>query len=204
MSNPNPSVAFFERQFQRQVRDADFALNPFEALALPWLRGEVLDLGCGLGNLAIAAAHAGCRVTAIDASPTAIVRLREAAVAERLAIAAREADLAAFAIGRDYDAIVAIGLLMFFPEARAKALLADIVAHVRPGGRVVLNVLVTGTTYLGMFAPGGHYLFGREELARSVPGWSIRVSQYDSFAAPEDTVKVFHTLIADRPAAAGG
>ncbi|MBS1216475.1 MAG: hypothetical protein H6R20_1449, partial [Proteobacteria bacterium] len=28
MSDANPSVQFFERQFQRQVREADFALNP--------------------------------------------------------------------------------------------------------------------------------------------------------------------------------
>ena len=44
MTTPDP-VDFFERQFQRQVRDADFALNPFEQLALPYVAGSVLDLG---------------------------------------------------------------------------------------------------------------------------------------------------------------
>jgi tellurite methyltransferase len=204
MDNVNASVDFFERQFQRQVRDADFALNPFETLALPWLRGDVLDLGCGLGNLAVAAARAGCRVTAIDASPTAVARLREVAGAEGLSIDADEADLAACAIARDYDTIVAIGLLMFFPGQRARALLADVLAHVRPGGRVVLNVLVEGTTYLGMFTRGAHYLFGRDELTARVPGWTVHASRHDVFPAPQGTVKVFHTLIAARPTAGAG
>jgi len=49
-------------------------------------------------------------VTAIDASATAIARIREAAEKEHLAVEALEADLARFSIGRDYDSIVAIGL----------------------------------------------------------------------------------------------
>ncbi len=52
------SVEFFEAQFRRQIREGDFKLNPFETLALDYLRGDVLDLGCGLGNLALAAAAA--------------------------------------------------------------------------------------------------------------------------------------------------
>ena len=49
---PTHSVRFFETQFRRQLDGGDFALNPFERLALPYLKGDVLDLGCGLGNLA--------------------------------------------------------------------------------------------------------------------------------------------------------
>jgi SAM-dependent methyltransferase len=114
------SVRFFETQFQRQVAAAEFALNPFERLALPFLNGEVLDLGCGLGNLALEAARAGCRVAALDGSPTGIARIREAALNEGLAVVAREADLAGYRLDRDYDAIVCIGLLMFLPRERAE------------------------------------------------------------------------------------
>ena len=52
------SVEFFDTQFQKQVAASDYALNPFERAILPYLRGEVLDLGCGLGNLSLAAAQA--------------------------------------------------------------------------------------------------------------------------------------------------
>src|SRR5579863_438075 len=120
------SVQFFENQFQRQVKAHQFDLNPFERLALDYLQGDLLDLGCGLGNLALEAARRRCTVNAIDASPTAIERIRAAAELEHLAIEAVQADLSTFRIARDYDTVVCIGLLMFFPEWRALALLDEI------------------------------------------------------------------------------
>ena len=196
---PSESVRFFETQFQRQVAASEFALNPFERLVLPWLQGDVLDLGCGLGNLALEAARAGCRVTALDGSPTGIARLRETALNQALAVDAQEADLGHWASERDYDAIVAIGLLMFFPRARAEALLADIVAHVRPGGVVALNVLSEGTTFLGMFEPDHYHLFAPGALTAALPGWEVLAESVDRFPAPGDTAKVFDTVIARRP-----
>ena len=80
---PNRGIDFFDAQFRKQVAGGDFALNPFEKLALPYLRGRVLDYGCGLGNLAIEAARWGLAVTAGDASPAAIARSRRAAGAGR-------------------------------------------------------------------------------------------------------------------------
>lgn len=196
----NHSVRFFDTQFQRQVAVGEFVLNPFERLALPYLRGEVLDLGCGLGNLTLEAARAGCQVTALDGSATGIACLREKALCAGLALEAHEADLAHYTLDRDYDAIVAIGLLMFFPGDRAEALLGDIAAHVRPGGVAVLNVLTEGTTFLGMFEPGHYHLFPRGGLEAALPGWDIVVSAHDTFPAPNDTVKAFDTVIARRPA----
>jgi hypothetical protein len=41
------SVEFFDSQFKRQVQGGEFELNPFERVALPYLRlrDAVLDLG---------------------------------------------------------------------------------------------------------------------------------------------------------------
>jgi tellurite methyltransferase len=195
---PDP-VDFFERQFQRQIAEADFALNPFEQLALPYLTGSVLDLGCGLGNLSLEAARRGCSVTALDASASAVERLRAVARQEQLPLMTLQAELGSFRIEQDYDTIVAIGLLMFFRRERALALLRQIVERVRPGGRAIVNVLVEGTTYLGMFNPDEYCLFGANELEQAFAGWTQIAARRDSFPAPEGTRKEFATLIAQKP-----
>jgi 2-polyprenyl-3-methyl-5-hydroxy-6-metoxy-1,4-benzoquinol methylase len=59
---PSRSVSFFDEHIRRPPDDEVPKLNPFEEPALPYLRGDVLDFGCGLGNLAFAAARRGCRV----------------------------------------------------------------------------------------------------------------------------------------------
>ena len=198
------SVEFFEEQFRRQIAAGELALNPFEQRALEHLAGDVLDLGCGLGNLALEAARRGHRVLAVDASPAAIAHVGAVAARERLPLRAREVDLASWEIDRSSTTIVCIGLLMFFPRERALALLADVQRRVEPGGIAVVNVLVEGTTFLDMFQPGAYTLFGRTELERSFAGWTIRSAVEESFPAPGNTRKVFTTVVAARPGHAPG
>lgn len=199
MIDDNLTVRFFDEQFQRQVAAAEYALNPFEAAALPFLKGEVLDYGCGLGNLAVEAARRGCVVTALDASHAAVARIEAVAREMQLPLTAAEADLREHRIAGDYDAIACIGLLMFFDCATAHRKLADILAHVRPGGVVAVNVLVEGTTFLDMFSPDGHCLFEPDALVRSLAGWEILVHRTETYPAPGRTQKIFATAIARRP-----
>lgn len=199
--NATRSVEFFDSQFRRQVAAGEFELNPFEQRALPYLAGAVLDLGCGLGNLALSAARRGCRVTATDGSPTAIAHLREVAAAEALALEAVEADLRNYPVACCWDTVVAIGLLMFFPCPVARERLAAIRAAVRPGGCAVVNLLTEGTDFLDMFDPAsGHCLFAEGELARAFDGWEILDSRHEEFPAPGGRRKAFDTVIARRPA----
>jgi len=195
----NRSVDFFDRQFERQIHQAESALNPFEQAALPHLRGRVLDFGCGMGNLALAAARAGCTVMALDASEVAIAHLQQAAAAESLAVQAQVADLARHRVSGEFDAIVSIGLLMFLDCASAHRALDDLQAHLVPGGTLLVNVLVEGTTYMDMFDPQQHCLFPKDFLQTRLAGWEVIASGHQEFAAPGNTVKSFATIVARKP-----
>lgn len=193
-------VAFFDSQFRRQVDSKEFALNPFEQAALPYLKGQVLDLGCGLGNLALEAGRRGCDVTAVDASTTAIERINRDAIAGNLKVRAVACDVANYEITGHYDVVVSIGLLMFFPREKALSLLANLQSCVNADGCAVVNVLAEGTTYMDMFREGHYTLFGRDELAQRFAGWEICLARHDEFDAPEGTRKVFSTVVARRAA----
>lgn len=202
----NDSIQFFETQFRKQLASSDLRLNPFETMALRHLpsQGRVLDFGCGLGNLSIAAARGGCAVLALDAAPSAVAHLAAQADRENLPIRALQADLRTYRIDAGFDAVVAIGLLMFFDRATALRQLDGLKACVRPGGVAIVNVLVEGTTYLDMFDPAEYYLFGRTELRDAFGGWSLVAESFDDRPAPADTVKRFATLVARKPASPSG
>lgn len=197
----NRSISFFDQQFQQQAGAGDFKLNPFELAVLPHLSGRVLDFGCGLGNLAIAAAERGCSVRALDASPTAIDCLRQRAATARLPVEASEADLRDYRIDGDFDCVVSIGLLMFFDCATAGRVLSMLQEHVRPGGIAAINTLIEGTTFLDMFEPGNYCLLPRDEPGRRFADWNILHAEFRDFEAPGQTVKSFVTLIARKPTA---
>lgn len=152
-----------------------------------------------MGNLSVAAARRGCSVRALDASLTAIEHLSGVAAHEGLDIQARRADLTHYDISDEFDAIVSIGLLMFFDCSNARRSLADIQAHVRPGGTAVVNLLVEGTTYLEMFDLAGHCLLPRDELAQRFAHWQVTQSEFRDFEAPGARIKSFATVIARKP-----
>lgn len=193
------TVRFFDQQFQRQLHDATLQLNPFEQNALPWLQGRVLDWGCGLGNLAIAAARQGCTVLALDGSATAITHLQQRAQAEGLAIDARQADLADYRLAQDFDTVVSIGLLMFLDCEHALRQLAQLQQRLRPGGVFILNLLVQGTTYLDMFDPQQQCLLPAQQVREHFAGWQLEQATTQDFPAPQQRVKAFLTLIARKP-----
>ncbi len=193
------SIRFFDSQFCRQIAAHENALNPFEIAALPHLCGHVLDFGCGMGNLSLAAARQGCNVVALDGSPAAIEHLRQRAAAEGLAIEARVADLREFVVTDTFDAVVSIGLLMCFDRPTARRCLANLQAQVRAGGVAVVNVLVEGTTYTDILDPGSHCLFARGELQNVFSGWDILAADYSDFDAPRSLRKSFITVIARKP-----
>ncbi len=201
MSSGKPrAVEFFGAQFERQIASHDYRLNPFEERALPHLRGHVLDLGCGLGNLAFAAAARGARVTAYDACENAVDDLAERAIASGLDLWVKTVDLKGWRPEETWDAVNCIGLLMFFAREDALAGLEAVRDAVRPGGIAVVNAMIEGSTFLAMFDPDEHYLFRPGELAAPFAGWEALHDSIEDFPAPGETVKRFRTLILRSPA----
>lgn len=192
----NRSIEFFDKQFQKQAARGERDLNPFEQAAMAHLSGRVLDYGCGMGNLAFAAAERGCSVLALDASPAAIAHIQQRAADEALPVQARVEDLRDYVLDEDFDTVVCIGLLMFFDCPTAFKALAHLQARVREGGVAIVNVLVEGTTYLDMFDAKGYCLFSRTEMEARFQAWEILHTEFSDFPAPGGTNKVFATLIA--------
>jgi len=194
------AVEFFGAQFERQIATHDYQLNPFEERALPYLSGDVLDLGCGLGNLALAAAARGAHVTAYDACENAVEDLAARAIASGLDLWVKAVDLKGWRPDETYDAVNCIGLLMFFARADALAGLLAVRDAVRPGGVAVVNALIEGTTFLAMFDPEAYCLFALDEIAAPFAGWEVLHDSVEEFAAPGGKLKRFRTFIARRPA----
>lgn len=106
---------------------------------------RVLDLTCGPGLYAVPLAERGASVTGVDFAPAAVAHARQSAddagVAERCAFV--EADVRAYEPEPgSYDAALFLyGQLAVFPRAEAAALLGKAAAALRPGGRLVVELL---------------------------------------------------------------
>ena len=97
----------------------------------------VLDVACGSGNAALAAARVGCIVTGIDYVPALLERGRERATAERIGVDFRHGDAEEIPFPDDsFDASVSVFGSMFAPDHRRAA--AELVRVTRPGGTIAL------------------------------------------------------------------
>lgn len=98
---------------------------------------RVLDVACGNGNAALAAAHRFCRVVGIDYVPALLDRARQRAEAERLSIEFLQADAEALPFPADsFDAALSTFGVMFAPDQQRAA--RELTRVVRPGGKIAL------------------------------------------------------------------
>ncbi len=116
------------RQVQSVSEDLCTALNP-----RPGQR--VLDVACGSGNGAMAAARRYCATTGLDFVPALIERGKVRAAAEGLTIDFRVGDAQAlpFADGH-FDVIMSVFGVMFAPDQEKAA--SELLRVCRPGGRI--------------------------------------------------------------------
>lgn len=152
---------------------------------------SVLDLGCGDGRNALCFLEHGAAVDAVDRSEAGIRKLKARAGGAGRDVVARSPqgktgaggapgrlnawvqDLETFAFPRDYDAIIAHGVLHLLPPPLRDPLLAGMQAHTVPGGWNVVAVFTDRIPSPPDLAPHTHGLFAEGELRDRYQGWEI-------------------------------
>jgi SAM-dependent methyltransferase len=179
--------------------------------ALDVLPGErVLDVACGSGNAAIAAARcAWGNTVGVDFVPSLLERGRERAAAERLDIQFVEGDAAELPFeDAEFDVVTSVFGAMFAPEHERAA--AELLRVCKPGGRIGMANWVPDSGVGKMFMtvakhapppPGveSPLLWGTEDHLREVFGDGIsdlrieRLASRQAFRSAEHFLDFFRT-----------
>lgn len=103
----------------------------------PGAGDRVLDLACGNGNAAMAAAKRGAQVMALDLAPELLAQARQRAEAEGLEVDFVEGNALSLPFAETrFDVVVSTFGVMFAPDhARAAA---EMVRVCKPGGRIAM------------------------------------------------------------------
>lgn len=135
------------------IGQAQPRLRELEALGA--ISGEVLDIGCGLGDNAIYLAGRGHSVTALDGSPTAIERARQRAADAGVKVTFGVAD-ATDLTGYEsrFDTVIDSALFHCLEEDDRRAYAAALHRSARSGARLFLYCFSDGNVN-GLTAPGG-------------------------------------------------
>lgn len=109
-------------------------------------KGSVaLDLMCGYGRHAIELARRGYPVTAVDTLEEYIDELKQKAKGEGLPVTSMLASALNVSLEGEYDAAVCMGnSFAFFSEMEALTVLKKVSAHLKEGGRFIINTWMIG------------------------------------------------------------
>lgn len=154
-------------------------------LAGPLAGRRVLDVGCGDGTYAIAAALRGADVTGVDARAEMLSAARRRATDSGATVRLEQADASSLPYEDDsFDVVIAVTVLCFVADpSRAVREMARVL---RPGGRLVLGELNRWSTWaawrrlrgwLGSATWRAARSFDRRQLHRLVAAAGLRAER---------------------------
>lgn len=126
---------YYELEYADYDVDLDFYLNLLRRTG-----GPFLDLACGTGRVALAAAGAGYSAVGVDASEEMLAIARAKA---RGRLELHQGDLRTFDLGRRFPLIaITLNSFMHLVETEDQAAaLGNIARHLAPGGRAVISTI---------------------------------------------------------------
>jgi SAM-dependent methyltransferase len=162
--------------------------------------GQVLDVACGSGRVLVPLARAGHRVVGLDASPHMLALARRKLANEGLEHARLvHGDMRRFDLGATFDlAIVPAKSFAYLTERADQArALACIVAHLRPGGLLALDLLHPRPAWLAV--PPGSLT---QDLVERAPSLGATVARTEAvvstdLAAQTRVIRSAYEIVAD-------
>jgi SAM-dependent methyltransferase len=144
-----------------------------ELEALGGISGDVLDIGCGLGDNAIYLASRGHSVTGLDGSPAAIEEARRRAAAVGVTVTFDVADATDLSGYEDrFDTVVDSALYHCLDDEGRQSYIAGLYRATRPGARLHLSCFSDGNVN-GLIAPRDHVPESNLRDNLTANGWRI-------------------------------
>ena len=146
-----PTISFFDLAYESGTATWVIGKPQPEIIALErdgWIRGTVLDIGCGTGEHTIHLARLGYEVRGIDSSRSAIKRSRENAAEHNVTASFQVADALRLRADACFDTIIDSALFHEFGLEERTEYVRSLHAACRPGAFVhVLAMSDTGPRF---------------------------------------------------------
>lgn len=190
---------FYERQGQLTGCYAA-PLHPYHHEQAAWLRErhagpQLLELGAGGGQFAVAAALAGFEVTALELLPDARAATEALAGEHGVAVRALTADFYTFPLPERFDTVCYWDGFGIGEDGEQRALLRRVHSWLRPGGRAYLDVY-TPWYWAGHAGYTRHWL---QEVVQTY-GFDARGCRMTDTYAPPDEAPITQSLRCYSPA----
>jgi SAM-dependent methyltransferase len=161
---PDWGVGHYERTAEKLLPAARILVD----VAAPHSGEHVVDAGCGTGNVALLAAAAGARVTAVDPSPRLLEVTEATARTRGLEVTCKLGEAAAMPLPDDsVDCYLSNFGLVFAPDAEAAA--TETARVLAAGGRALFTAWLPGGALGALAAAAGEMVRSAVGAPKSAP-----------------------------------